>query len=53
MDMLRTRVEKEMGDHREPSSVCIDIINTLPDVKNSRVANWFSFSKEADNFNWR
>lgn len=53
MDMLRTRVEKEIGDHREPSCLCIDIINTLPDEKKSRVANWFSLSKKADNFNWR
>ena len=44
MDMLRTRVEKGIGNHREPSCLCIDIINTLPDEKKSRVANWFSLS---------
>lgn len=52
-DMLRTKVEKEIGDHREPSCLCIDIINTLPDEKKSRVANLFSQCKQADNFNWR
>lgn len=53
MDMLRTRVEKEMADCRESSSLCIDIINTLPEEKRSRVANWFSLSKKKDKFDWQ
>lgn len=51
--MLRIREEKEMGVHREFSFLCIDINNVLPDEKKSRVANWFSLCKKADNFSWR
>lgn len=34
LDLLSTRVEKEMANHTEPSSICMDIIDTLPDEKN-------------------
>ena len=50
MDMLRTRVEKGVASCREPSGLCIDIINTLPDDKRSRIASWFSVSKKANKF---
>ena len=53
MDMLGTRVEKEMSDCKESSSFCIDIINTLPEEKRSGFANWFSLSKKKDQFDWR
>lgn len=53
LDRLKVRVEKEMSSCRESSSICIDIIDTLPEDKKSRVASWFSLSKKADNYDWR
>ena len=55
MDRLRIRVENEMGVVIESSSICIDIVDTLPDEKKSRIASWFSLNKgkETGSFNWK
>lgn len=46
IDRLRIRVEKEMAPFKEPNSICIDIIDTLPEDKKSRLASWLSRSKK-------
>ena len=53
MDMLRIRIEKEVDHSREAGSICIDTINTLPDDKKPRVANWFAESKASGLFSWK
>ena len=53
MDMLRIRFKKEVDHSREASSICIDIIDTLPDDKKPRVANWFADSKASGLFSWK
>lgn len=42
MDRLRIRAEREMVPYREPSAICIDLIDTLLEDKKPRVASWFS-----------
>lgn len=53
MDRLRIRVERELAPYREESAICIDIIDTLPEDKKSRVAGWFSNSKRKNVFDWQ
>ncbi|POS87410.1 hypothetical protein EPUL_001149 [Erysiphe pulchra] len=53
MDRLRIRIEKETSQYRDPSSICIDIIDTLPEDKKSRLASWFAKIKRVDKFDWR
>lgn len=50
---LETRITKELDSFVEPAAICLDMIDTLPEKKQSRVAYWFEESKSNENFDWR
>lgn len=52
LDRLRIRVEKELAPCKESSSICLDIIDTIPEEKKSRIAPWFSECKIKNKFDW-
>lgn len=38
---LETRVERELAQFVESAAICLDMIDTLPEKKQSRVSDWF------------
>lgn len=50
---LETRIQRELDSFMEPSAICLDMIDTLPEKKQSRVAYWFEESKAREEFDWR
>lgn len=52
MSRLKTRIETEMAPYMESSSICLDMIDTLPEDKRFRVADWYEESSSSSYFNW-
>ena len=49
---LEARIQREWAPHVDPCSICLDMIDTLPDEKKSRVAAWFEESSQKNSFSW-
>lgn len=50
---LEARIEREWAPYADPCSICLDMIDTLPDDKRSRVAAWFDDSSSKNYFSWQ
>lgn len=50
---LETRVERELAPFVESAAICLDMIDTLPEKKQSRVSDWFEESRSNENFSWQ
>lgn len=53
MRRLELRVERELSPFVDPCSICLDMIDTLSETKQARVAEWFQESERNGTFNWR
>lgn len=49
---LEARIKKEWASSVDPCSICLDMIDTLPDEKKPRVAAWFQERSRLNNFSW-
>lgn len=49
---LEARIQREWAPYVDPCSICLDMIDTLPDEKKSRVAAWFEESSQKNSFSW-
>lgn len=50
---LEARINREWATHVDPCSICLDMIDTLPDEKKTRVAAWFEESSRQGAFSWQ
>lgn len=53
MRRLELRVERELSPFADPCRICLDMIDTLPETKQARAAEWFNESERKGDFNWR
>ncbi|KAI0994433.1 hypothetical protein K3495_g13750 [Podosphaera aphanis] len=49
---LEMRIESDFAPFYDEKSICLDMIDTLPDSLKSRVANWFETRRSTGNFNF-
>ena len=49
---LETRIQMELASFLEPAAICLDMIDTLPESKKPRVADWFQESRSSGKFDW-
>ncbi|KAI0993576.1 hypothetical protein K3495_g14608 [Podosphaera aphanis] len=50
---LETRITTDFAPFFDECSICLDIINTLPDNLKSRVSGWFDSRRSEGNFSWK
>ncbi|POS87432.1 hypothetical protein EPUL_000238 [Erysiphe pulchra] len=50
---LEARIKREWASFVDPCSICLDMIDTLPDDKKLRIAAWFQESSRLNNFSWK
>ena len=53
VQQLMVRIEREEALGIDASTICLDIIDTLPEEKMPRVAAWFKDSVDNGIFDWR
>ncbi|RKF64086.1 hypothetical protein OnM2_021105 [Erysiphe neolycopersici] len=51
MKRLVARIEREWEPYVDQGSICLDMIDSLPDEKKPRISAWFD--KNQPNYNWR
>lgn len=50
---LELRVVRELEPYTDSCKICLDMIDTLPEEKQARAAEWFRESARTNEFNWR
>ncbi|KAI0992766.1 hypothetical protein K3495_g15419, partial [Podosphaera aphanis] len=50
---LETRIENDYAPHFDDCTICLDMIDTIPDRLKPRVANWFEIRRSSGEFRWR
>lgn len=53
MSRRELRVEKELAPYADPCVICLDMIETLPEAKQARAAEWFQEIERIGVFDWR
>ena len=53
MARLRTRIEKGLEGVVEEDSICLDMIDTLPQELQTRTEEWFQDRQKSRNYSWR
>lgn len=53
INRLQARIEREWAPFVDPCSICLDMIDTLPEDKKSRVAAWFEDKSRTNSFDWQ
>lgn len=50
---LEARIETEYAPYFDNRSICLDMVDTLPEMYKSRVASWFEARRVAGEFDWK
>lgn len=50
---LEARIKREWASSVDPCSICLDMIDTLPEDKKPRIAAWFQERSRSNNFSWK
>lgn len=53
LQRLEAKIEMDMEPYFHAGQICMDMIDSLPDNKKSRVESWFKERRKCGNFNWR